>query len=152
MEHWVSDVLAGLSNKKLISVEASQGVSLLRSAEEEESHDHETVHADEDEEDSHDHGIAHADEDGHDHAGEEDAAVSNAAAYEDDAADHTVVAAPDGLRRIRSIAQTIRQIMRNGQNSSTSWTKPIRRRWKICRSETSLWRMRRMDICAGVIT
>ena len=35
MEHWVSDVLAGLSNKKLISVEASQGVSLLRSAEEE---------------------------------------------------------------------------------------------------------------------
>lgn len=54
MEHWVSDVLAGLSNKKLISVEASQGVSLLRSAEEEESHDHEAVHADEDEEDSHD--------------------------------------------------------------------------------------------------
>ena len=39
MEHWVSDVLAGLSNKKLISVEASQGVSLLRSAEEEESHE-----------------------------------------------------------------------------------------------------------------
>lgn len=69
MEHWVSDVLAGLSNKKLISVEASQGVSLLRSAEE---------------------------EDGHDHADEEDAAVSNAAAHEDDAADHTVVAAPDG--------------------------------------------------------
>ena len=32
MEHWVSDVLAGLSNKKMISVEASQGVSLLRSA------------------------------------------------------------------------------------------------------------------------
>ena len=175
MEHWVSDVLAGLSNKKLISVEASQGVSLLRSAEEEESHDHEAVHADEDEEDSHDHGTAHADEDGHDHADEEDAAVSNAAAHEDDAADHTVVVAPDGhdahehgeydpqsrkcktfaqrfLRRIRSIAQTIRQIMRNGQNSSTSWTKPIRRRWKICRSETSLWRMRRMDICAGVIT
>ena len=57
MEHWVSDVLAGLSNKKLISVEASQGVSLLRSAEEEESHDHEAVHADEDEEDSHDHGL-----------------------------------------------------------------------------------------------
>ena len=54
MEHWVSDVLAGLSNKKLISVEASQGVSLLRSAEEEESHDHEAVHADEDEEDGHD--------------------------------------------------------------------------------------------------
>mgnify|MGYP000009367324 FL=1 len=96
MEHWVSDVLAGLSNKKLISVEASQGVSLLRSAEEEESHDHEAVHADEDEEESHDHGTAHADEDGHDHADEEDAAVSNAAAYEDDAADHTVVAAPDG--------------------------------------------------------
>ena len=69
MEHWVSDVLAGLSNKKLISVEASQGVSLLRSAEE---------------------------EDGHDHADEEDAAVSNAAAHEDDAADPTVVAAPDG--------------------------------------------------------
>ena len=90
------DVLAGLSNKKLISVEASQGVSLLRSAEEEESHDHEAVHADEDEEDSHDHGTAHADEDGHDHADEEDAAVSNAAAHEDDAADHTVVAAPDG--------------------------------------------------------
>ena len=67
MEHWVSDVLAGLSNKKLISVEASQGVSLLRSAEEEESHDHEAVHAD---------------EDGHDHADEEDAAVSNATAYE----------------------------------------------------------------------
>ena len=39
MEHWVSDVLAGLSNKKLISVEASQGVSLLRSAEEEDGHD-----------------------------------------------------------------------------------------------------------------
>lgn len=90
MEHWVSDVLAGLSNKKLISVEASQGVSLLRSAEEEDGHDHEA------EEDSHDHGTAHADEDGHDHADEEDAAVSNAAAHEDDAADHTVVAAPDG--------------------------------------------------------
>ena len=59
MEHWVSDVLAGLSNKKLISVEASQGVSRLRSAEEEDGHDHE-------------------------------------AAHEDDAADHTVVAAPDG--------------------------------------------------------
>ncbi len=55
MEHWVSDVLAGLSNKKLISVEASQGVSLLRSAEEEDGHDHEAAHADEDEEDSHDH-------------------------------------------------------------------------------------------------
>ncbi len=95
MEHWVSDVLAGLSNKKLISVEASQE-ELLRSAEEEESHDHEAVHADEGEEDSHDHGTAHADEDGHDHADEEDAAVSNAAAHEDDAADHTVVAAPDG--------------------------------------------------------
>ena len=63
MEHWVSDVLAGLSNKKLISVEASQGVSLLRSAEEEESHDHEAVHADEDEEDSHEHAHDHA----HDH-------------------------------------------------------------------------------------
>ena len=96
MEHWVSDVLAGLSNKKLISVEASQGVSLLRSAEEEDGHDHEAAHADEAEEDSHDHGTAHADEDGHDHADEEDAAVSNAAAHEDDAADHTVVAAPDG--------------------------------------------------------
>lgn len=72
MEHWISDVLAGLSNKKLISVEASQGVSLLRSAEEEDSHDHEAAHADEDE------------EDGHDHADEEDAA------------DHTVAAAPDG--------------------------------------------------------
>ena len=56
MEHWVSDFLAGLSNKKLISVEASQGVSLLRSAEEEDGHDHEA------EEDSHDHGTAHADE------------------------------------------------------------------------------------------
>lgn len=54
MEHWVSDVLAGLSNKKLISMEASQGVSLLRSAEEEDGHDHETAHADEDEEDGHD--------------------------------------------------------------------------------------------------
>ena len=62
-------------------MEASQGVSLLRSAEKEDGHDHET---------------AHADEDGHDHADEEDAAVSNAAAHEDDAADHTVVAAPDG--------------------------------------------------------
>ena len=72
MEHWISDVLAGLSNKKLISVEASQGVSLLRSAEEEDSHDHEAAHADEDEEDGHDH------------------------ADEDDAADHTVAAAPDG--------------------------------------------------------
>ncbi|MBD9156459.1 MAG: ABC transporter substrate-binding protein [Lachnospiraceae bacterium] len=84
MEHWISDVLAGLSNKKLISVEASQGVNLLRSAEEEDSHDHEAAHADEDE------------EDGHDHADEEDAAVSNVAAHEDDAADHTVAAAPDG--------------------------------------------------------
>ena len=84
MEHWISDVLAGLSNKKLISVEASQGVSLLRSAEEEDGHDHEAAHADEDEEDS------------HDHADEEDASVSNAAAHEDDAADHTVAAAPDG--------------------------------------------------------
>lgn len=84
MEHWISDVLAGLSNKKLISVEALQGVSLLRSAEEEDGHDHEAAHADEDEEDS------------HDHADEEDASVSNAAAHEDDTADHTVVAAPDG--------------------------------------------------------
>ena len=75
MEHWISDVLAGLSNKKMISVEASQGVSLLRSAEEEESHDHEAAHADEDEEDSHDHEAAHADEegeDGHDHEHEHD--------------------------------------------------------------------------------
>lgn len=80
MEHWVSDVLAGLSNKKLISVEASQGVSLLRSAEEEDGHDHEAAHADEDEEDSHDHDDADAED----------------AAHEDDAADHTVVAAPDG--------------------------------------------------------
>lgn len=64
MEHWVSDVLAGLSNKKMISVEASQGVSLLRSAEEEESHDHEAVHADEDEEDSHEHAHDHAHEHG----------------------------------------------------------------------------------------
>ena len=69
MEHWISDVLAGLSNKKLISVEASQGVSLLRSAEEEDSHDH---------------------------ADEEDTAVGNAAAHEDDAADHDITAAPDG--------------------------------------------------------
>ena len=78
MEHWISDVLAGLSNKKLISVEASQGVSLLRSAEEEDSHDHEAAHADEDE------------EDGHDHADEEDAAVSNVAAAPDghDAHEH----------------------------------------------------------------
>ena len=80
MEHWVSDVLAGLSNKKMISVEASQGVSLLRSAEEEESHDHEAVHADENEEESHEHDDADAED----------------AAHEDDAADHTVVAAPDG--------------------------------------------------------
>lgn len=64
MEHWVSDVLAGLSNKKLISVEASQGVSLLRSAEEEDGHDHEAAHADEDEEDSHEHAYDHAHEHG----------------------------------------------------------------------------------------
>lgn len=64
MEHWVSDVLAGLSNKKLISVEASQGVSLLRSAEEEDGHDHEAAHADEDEEDSHEHAHDHAHEHG----------------------------------------------------------------------------------------
>lgn len=68
MEHWVSDVLAGLSNKKLISVEASQGVSLLRSAEEE------------DEEDSHDHDDADAED----------------AVHEEDAADRVVAAAPDG--------------------------------------------------------
>ena len=81
MEHWISDVLAGLSNKKLISV------------------DHEAAHADEDEEDSHDHETAHADEDeedSHDHADEEDAAVSNAAVHEEDAADRVVAAAPDG--------------------------------------------------------
>lgn len=64
MEHWVSDVLAGLSNKKLISVEASQGVSLLRSAEEEDGLDHEAAHADEDEEDSHEHAHDHAHEHG----------------------------------------------------------------------------------------
>lgn len=80
MEHWVSDVLAGLSNKKLISVEASQGVSLLRSAEEEDGHDHEAVHADEDEEDSHDHDDADAED----------------AVHEEDAADRVVAAAPDG--------------------------------------------------------
>jgi zinc transport system substrate-binding protein len=80
MEHWVSDVLAGLSNKKLISVEASQGVSLLRSAEEEDGHDHEAAHADEDEEDSHDHDDADAED----------------AVHEEDAADRVVVAAPDG--------------------------------------------------------
>lgn len=80
MEHWVSDVLAGLSNKKLISVEASQGVSLLRSAEEEDGHDHEAVHADEDEEDSHEHDDADAED----------------AVHEEDAADRVVAAAPDG--------------------------------------------------------
>ena len=80
MEHWVSDVLAGLSNKKLISVEASQGVSLLRSAEEEDGHDHEAAHADEDEEDSHDHENADAED----------------AVHEEDAADRVVAAAPDG--------------------------------------------------------
>ena len=80
MEHWISDVLAGLSNKKLISVEASQGVSLLRSAEEEDSHDHEAAHADEDEEDSHDHDDADAED----------------AVHEEDAADRVVAAAPDG--------------------------------------------------------
>ena len=80
MEHWVSDVLAGLSNKKLISVEASQGVSLLRSAEEEDGHDHEAAHADEDEEDSHDHDDADAED----------------AVHEEDAADRVVAAAPDG--------------------------------------------------------
>lgn len=80
MEHWVADVLAGLSNKKLISVEASQGVSLLRSAEEEDGHDHEAVHADEDEEDSHEHDDADAED----------------AVHEEDAADRVVAAAPDG--------------------------------------------------------
>ena len=80
MEHWVSDVLAGLSNKKLISVEASQGVSLLRSAEEEDGHDHEAVHADEDEEDSHEHDDADAED----------------AVHEEDAADRVVAVAPDG--------------------------------------------------------
>lgn len=80
MEHWVSDVLAGLSNKKLISVEASQGVSLLRSAEEEDGHDHEAAHADEDEEDSHDHDDADAED----------------AVHEEDAADRVVAVAPDG--------------------------------------------------------
>ena len=74
------DVLAGLSNKKLISVEASQGVSLLRSAEEEDGHDHEAAHADEDEEDSHDHDDADAED----------------AVHEEDAADRVVAAAPDG--------------------------------------------------------
>ena len=80
MEHWVSDVLAGLSNKKLIPVEASQGVSLRRSAEEEDGHDHEAAHADEDEEDSHDHDDADAED----------------AVHEEDAADRVVAVAPDG--------------------------------------------------------
>ena len=67
MEHWVSDVLAGLSNKKLISVEASQGVSLLRSAEEEDSHDHDDADAEDavHEEDAADRVVAAA-PDGHD--------------------------------------------------------------------------------------
>lgn len=55
MEHWVSDVVAGLSNRKLISVEASQGVSLLRSADAEDSHDH-AVAAAPDGHDAHEHG------------------------------------------------------------------------------------------------
>lgn len=40
MEHWVDDVLASLENKKLLSVEASQGVT-LREGHEEEEHEEE---------------------------------------------------------------------------------------------------------------
>ena len=75
MEHWVSDVVAGLSNQKLISVEASQGVSLLRSADEEDGHDHADAHAAED---------------------EENTAASHEDADTEDAADHAVAAEPDG--------------------------------------------------------
>lgn len=54
MEHWVDTVLAGLENRKLISVEASKGVSLR------EGHSHEKEHPAEA-------GHGHAEEEGHDH-------------------------------------------------------------------------------------
>ena len=48
MEHWVDDMLASLENKKLVSVEASLGITLREGREEEEQ--------EEAEEDGHDHG------------------------------------------------------------------------------------------------
>ncbi len=52
MEHWVDDTLASLQNDKLVSCEASKGISLLNAAEEEHAHADEN-HADEAD---HDHG------------------------------------------------------------------------------------------------
>lgn len=60
MEHWVDDTLAGLSNSKLVSVEASHGVELLAL---DEAHEHEAdEHGHEGEAANHE-----ADEHGHDH-------------------------------------------------------------------------------------
>ena len=65
---------------------------------------------------------AHADEDGHDHVDEEDVAVSNAAAHEDDAADHTVVAAPDG-----------HDAHEHGEYDPIVWTDPDERKTGKCK-------------------
>ncbi|AWB44492.1 zinc ABC transporter substrate-binding protein [Paenibacillus sp. CAA11] len=53
MEGWIDQVLAGSGNDKLVKVEASKGIEVMDSAEEEE-HDHE--HAADEEEHDHDHG------------------------------------------------------------------------------------------------
>lgn len=55
MEHWTEDTLASLSNKDLVSVEASEGVS-LRELGEEEGEEHEAEHGAEHEGHHHDHG------------------------------------------------------------------------------------------------
>lgn len=57
MEHWTDTVLKSLQNKDLISVEASQGISLHKGHEEEHAEEHEEEHAEhKDGEEDHKHG------------------------------------------------------------------------------------------------
>ena len=54
---------------------------------------------------------------------------------------------------VRELQRSYDEIGKIPAEEYAAFTKLTHRRcWKICRSETSLWRMRRMDICAGVIT
>lgn len=49
MEHWISDVLESLQNKKLVAVEASKGISLLEGVDEHEDEKSEASHSEEEE-------------------------------------------------------------------------------------------------------
>ncbi|OPA81234.1 ABC transporter substrate-binding protein [Paenibacillus selenitireducens] len=66
LEGWTDQVLASLSNKQLVQVEASHGLDIMESTSEEEGHDHE--HAHDGEAAAHDHKDEGTAEVGHDHA------------------------------------------------------------------------------------